>query len=92
MTRRWSVPTRRMHQGLIALMLSAGALATASAMSGCAGDGLVYDTYWHDTHRWNRDDDGFYRRWEIETRRAHSDFRRRSPADQQAYWGWRHRS
>ena len=76
MTRRWSVPTRRMHQGLIALMLSAGALATASAMSGCAGDGLVYDTYWHDTHRWNRDDDRFYRRWEIETRRAHSDSRR----------------
>ena len=92
MTRRWSAPARRMHRGIFALMLSAGALVSASAMSGCAGDGLVYDTYRHDTHRWNHDDDRFYRRWEIETHRAHADFRRRSPGDQQAYWGWRHRS
>jgi hypothetical protein len=92
MTRRWSVPTRWMHQGVIAVMLSAGALVSASAMSGCAGGGLVYDPYVRDTHRWNHDDDGFYRRWEVETHRAHSDFRRRSLDDQQAYWGWRHRS
>ena len=92
MTWRWSTPTRRMHQGIIALMLSTGALVSASAMSGCAGDVLVYDPYLHDSHRWNRDDDRFYRRWEIDTHRAHTDFRRRDPDDRQAYWGWRHRS
>jgi hypothetical protein len=81
-----------MHQGLIALMLSASALLSASAMSGCAGNALVYDTYGHDSHRWNHDDERFYRRWEIDTHRVHSDFRRRNPRDQQAYWGWRHRS
>jgi hypothetical protein len=81
-----------MHQGIIALMLSAGALVSTSAMSGCGGNGFVYDTYWQDSHRWNHDDERFYRRWEIETHHAHRDFRRRSPSDQQAYWGWRHRS
>ena len=92
MTLRWSAPTRAMHRGMTALILAGAALGSASAISGCAGDGLVYDGYRRDTHRWNHDDDRFYRRWEVDTHRAHTDFRRRSPADQQAYWGWRHRS
>jgi hypothetical protein len=81
MALRWSAPTRRMHQGMTALMLAVGALVVASAISGCAGDGLVYDTRWHDTHRWNHDDVRFYRRWEIETHRARTDFRRQDPGD-----------
>jgi hypothetical protein len=79
----------RLNHGMIALMLSAAALA--SPMLGCAGEALVYDPYGRDYHRWDRDDDRFYRRWEIATDRGHMDFQRRSPEDQRAYWGWRHR-
>jgi hypothetical protein len=35
-------PTMRLNQGMIRLMLSATALASASAMTGCAGGALVY--------------------------------------------------
>jgi hypothetical protein len=76
----------RLNHGMIALMLSAAALA--SPMMGCAGGGVVYDPY--DYHRWDRDDDRLYRQWEIGTDRGHMDFDRRSPGDQRAYWGWRH--
>ena len=79
----------RLNHGMIALMLSAAALA--SPMRGCAGDAVVYDPYAHYYHRWDHDDDRFYRQWEIGTNRGHMDFRRRSPGDQRAYWGWRHR-
>ena len=82
----------RLNHGIIALMLSAGTLAPAAAMTACAGGGLVYDPYWHDSHRWNRGEDRFYREWEVNTRRAHTDFARRSAGDQRAYWDWRHRS
>jgi hypothetical protein len=78
MTLRWSAPTRRMHQGMTALMLAVGALVAALAISGCAGDGLVYDARRHDTQRWN---ERFYPRWEIEVHRARPDFRRQDPGD-----------
>ncbi len=78
----------RLNLGMIALMLSAAALA--SPMVGCAGDGIVYDPYGHEYHRWDRDEDGFYRRWELTTDRSHMDFHRGSTEDQRAYWGWRH--
>jgi hypothetical protein len=81
----------RLNHGIIALMISASALASASAMTGCASGGLVYDSYGHDYYRWNRDENMFYRQWEIGTHRDHLEFQRRSPGDQHAYWGWRHR-
>jgi hypothetical protein len=74
---------------MFALMLSATALATASAMTGCAGSGQVYDGYGHDYHRWDHDEYGYYRRWEIASGREHMDFERRSPGEQNEYWGWR---
>jgi hypothetical protein len=80
----------RLNRGMIALMLSATALASVSAMTGCAGGAIVYDGYRHDYHRWDRDEDGFYRRWEIGTHRNHMNFERRSPEERRAYWGWRH--
>ena len=85
------VPTMRLEHGMIALMLSAVVLASAVAMTGCAGDGLVYDSYAQDSHRWGHDEDRLYRQWEIETHHDHMDFQRRSAGDQHAYWGWRHR-
>ena len=83
------VPTMRVNHGMIALLLSATALA--STMTGCAGGDLVYDPYRHDYHRWNRGEDRFYRQWEATTHRDHVGFQRRSSGDQREYWGWRHR-
>ena len=79
----------RLNHRMIALMFSATALALP--MMGCAGGNLVYDPYRHDSYRWNRGEEQYYRRWEISTHRNHMDFNRRSPEDRQAYWGWRHR-
>ncbi|HEV8453301.1 MAG TPA: hypothetical protein VGQ24_00295 [Gemmatimonadales bacterium] len=89
----------RLNQGMIPLVLSAAALT--SPMMGCAGyrvvsepyahDYFVYDPYVHDYYRWDLDEDRIYQRWEIETRRGHMDFPRRSPGEQRAYWSWRHR-
>lgn len=70
MALRWSAPTRRMHRGMTALMLAAGALVAALAMSGCAGNGVANRTYWNDPHR-----------WEIDAHRPRTDFRRQDPGD-----------
>jgi len=51
---------------------------------------LEHDPYGHEYHRWDHDEDVFYRRWELTTNRSHMDFHRRSTEDQRAYWGWRH--
>jgi hypothetical protein len=81
----------RLNHRMVALMLSATALASASAITGCASGGLYYDSYGHDYHRWNHGEDRYYQRWESQTHRSHTSFQRRSAADQHAYWGWRHR-
>jgi hypothetical protein len=80
----------RVKHAMIALTLFATALS-ATAVTGCASGGLVYDNYGHDYHRWNPGEDRFYRRWETGTHRSHMDFQRRSAGEQRAYWGWRHR-
>ena len=80
----------RLNYRIIALMVSAAALATSSAITGCAGDELVYDPYWHDYHRWSRGEDSRYRRWEMGSNRVHVDFPDLTPGDQLAYWSWRH--
>ena len=82
----------RLNHRIVALMLSAGALAPAAAITACAGDGVVYDPYWHDSHPWNPGEERFYRQWEVDTHRPHMDFTSRSAQDQRAYWGWRHDS
>ena len=79
----------RLNHGMLALMLSATALATAPAMAGCAEDGLIYDSYGHDYHRWNRGEERYYRQWETRTHRHHMDFGRRSAVDRHSYWRWR---
>jgi hypothetical protein len=78
----------RLNHGMIALMLSAAALA--SSMTGCGGNRVVYDPYGQDYHRWDPDEDRYYRRWEVTTNRNHMDFDRRSDDDRHAYWDWRH--
>jgi hypothetical protein len=82
----------RLNHGMFALMISATALAGASAVTGCAGGGYIYDSYGQDYHRWDRGEEGYYRQWETENGRDHMAFDRRTPADQHAYWGWRQSS
>jgi hypothetical protein len=81
----------RLNHRMIALMLSATALVSASAMTGCASSGLYYDSHVRDYRRWNHGEDRYYLQWENQTHRGHVPFQRRSAGDQRAYWGWRHR-
>jgi hypothetical protein len=81
----------RLNHGMIALALSATMLVSASAMTGCATGGVVYDPYRREYYRWNRSEDRLYREWEVEGHRTHLAFQRRSPGDLNGYWGWRHR-
>ena len=81
----------RLNHGMIALALSATMLVSASAMTGCATGGVVYDPYRREYHRWNRGEDRLYRQWEVDGHRNHVDLQTRTPGDQSAYWGWRHR-
>jgi hypothetical protein len=81
----------RLNHRMIAMILSATVLASASVITGCAGDALVYDPYGHQYHQWNQGEERFYRQWEIRTHRGHMDFHRRNPGDQRAYWDWRHK-
>jgi hypothetical protein len=73
------------------LVVSAGVLASTFAAPACASGGVFYDSYGRDYHRWNRAEDRFYRQWELDGHRPHKDFSRRSAAEQDGYWGWRHR-
>jgi hypothetical protein len=70
-------------------LLIAALLAAPVAMTACAGRN-VHDPYYGDSHRWNSTEDGFYRRWEGETRRSHLDFGMRPAEEQRAYFSWRH--
>ena len=81
----------RLSRAMIALMLSTTGLVSAGAMTGCAGGLIVFDPYGNDYHRWNRDEDRLYARWEIETHRGHRDIHGRSAGDQGEYWRWRHK-
>jgi hypothetical protein len=81
----------RLNHGMLALMLSATALTSPLALTGCAGGGLIYDPYGRDYHRWNVGENRLYLQWEVQTHRNHMDFQRRNDSDRQAYWGWRHK-
>jgi len=67
-------------------------LITPAAISGCAGHSAyrVYDRDHDDYHNWDDHENGFYLRWENETRRDHRDYKRRDRDDQNQYWNWRH--
>lgn len=51
----------------------------------------VYDPYYHDYHRWNNGEEGYYRQWANENHRdPNRDFRKLDKNDQQRYFQWRH--
>jgi hypothetical protein len=57
---------------------------------GCAGQFRVYDTPRQDYHRWNREEDRYYRVYLSERRMPFIEFRRLNSRDQEDYWAWRH--
>jgi hypothetical protein len=71
------------------LLLSA-AIAAPIFITGCAARVRVYDQYHTDYHRWNRGEDGYYRRYLGERRLNYRDYRRLNAEEQRAYWNWRH--
>ncbi|MGB6131976.1 MAG: hypothetical protein WBG54_09355 [Acidobacteriaceae bacterium] len=50
--------------------------------TGCAPHREVY--------AWSPGEQTYYVQWEHDTHRQHVDYDRRSKADQNAYWKWRH--
>jgi hypothetical protein len=72
------------------LSMAAFAAVTLLSVSGCAVRARYYDTRYSDYHRWSSAEVGPYSRWEVEVHRPHTEYRRLSPGDRQAYWEWRH--
>ncbi len=70
-------------------ILLAASLAVPVLCGGCAARVRVYDPNDHNYHRWAAEEP-YYNRWEAETHRDHREFKKRSDADQKAYWDWRH--
>jgi hypothetical protein len=81
----------RPHHHLVTRLTIAALLVTTVTFGACAGHTRVYDPYYSDYHQWNSAEDGFYRRWEGETRRSHLDIGRRPAVEQHAYFDWRHK-
>jgi hypothetical protein len=82
----------RLRHQLVTPLMIAALCAAPVAVGACAGHGnQIYDPYYGDYHRWNNSEDGFYRRWEGETRRGHAEFGQRPAEEQHAYFDWRHR-
>jgi hypothetical protein len=80
----------RPHHHLVTRLTLAALLAMPVTVGACGGH-MVFDPYYSDYHRWNGSENGFYRRWEGTTGRAHMDFGRRPVAEQHAYFDWRHK-
>jgi hypothetical protein len=83
----------RLRHRLITPFTTVVLFAAPITLGACAGHGTsyrLYDPYYSDYHRWNRAEDGFYRRWEVGTQRPHVDFRRRTAEEQRTYFTWRH--
>jgi hypothetical protein len=73
-------------------MLLAGVLASSLVGIACEHHPYrVYDPYYTDYHRWDRDETVYYHRWTDETHRDRDrDFHKLPPEEQKEYWTWRH--
>lgn len=79
-----------MFQRYFPSFLLAASIAVPTFCSGCSVHAGVYDPYYHDHHQWAAEEP-YYNRWEVETRRDHRDFDRRSDDEKKEYWDWRHK-
>jgi hypothetical protein len=68
------------------------ALATSLAATGCSENRYyrANDPYYHDHHRWDDREAGYYAQWEREEHREHHEYRQLKKDEQKKYWDWRH--
>ena len=67
------------------------ALGTALFTTGCAEHRYrTYDPYYSDYHRWNGDEEAYYRRWNAERHYNYVEYNRLNRERQREYWNWRH--
>ncbi len=74
------------------LLLAGVAMASPLMLGGCAEHATVrvYDPYYSDYHAWDNGEVVYYHRWINETHRPYVEYKKLPPADQHAYWDWRH--
>ena len=75
----------------IGSLLVGAALMLPLATTGCTNHYYASDPYYHDRHRWDEHERGYYNQWVIEAHiDSHRDYRHLSKEDQKRYWDWRH--
>jgi|SRR3954454_1925349 hypothetical protein len=76
----------------LALAMGVVAMGTALLSTGCAEHRhyRANDAYYHDSHRWDDRESGYYSQWENENHREHREYRQRKQEEQKEYWKWRH--
>jgi hypothetical protein len=81
-----------MSRFLHAAMLGALVVAPITiAPTALLAEHVTYrDAHHNDKHRWNATEQKAYRIWVNEYHRQYHEFAKILPADQQAYWDWRH--
>lgn len=83
---------RRWLRHSLNLVLSTAALGTVIATTGCAEHRYrTYDPYYNDYHRWNGDEDAYYRRWTAERHYQYVEYNKLEKERQKEYWDWRHK-
>jgi hypothetical protein len=88
LTLNWSVVLGGIMRQYIGTLLIG--LTLAGSASACVGSVRVYDESRRDYHRWNGDEERFYRVYLSERRRPYIEFRRLNQREQEDYWEWRH--
>lgn len=80
-----------MHRKLNSILLGA-AMVLPLATAGCAHHYYyVDDPYYHDSHRWDKDERSHYQQWVIENHIGPGrDYQHLSNDEQKRYWDWRH--
>jgi hypothetical protein len=81
-----------MHRFLHAALLSAALVAPLALTTTTlrADDRVYHDKAHNDDHHWDAHEDRAYRIYVKDNHRKYRDFGKLAPADQEAYWGWRH--
>ena len=78
--------------GYVTSLLLGSALMLPLATTACEHHYYTArDPYYHDRHRWDDREAGYYNQWVIEIHSdPHRDYRHLSKEDQKRYWDWRH--
>lgn len=81
----------RVSRILSALALSAAIGAPVLATTACANRPYrAYDSYYHDYHPWNAEEQGYYSQWAVSVNVGNRPYRKLNHDQQEQYWKWRH--